>query len=255
MLDKWTMDPFMLNVFRAQFWRSMAISLTLLSTPGFAQPLIIGAYQYPPFMDEKSNNGLYFQLIELIAAHTKLDLKWVFYPYARLDYFFHQGKVDIEVGSSPEWHINKPTPGLFTDAFYSIEDVAVYRSTPYKGAPERKATKDQTIGIVRGYHYPIFDQVLAKTNIKKVERADENALLKLLINERIQQVFINKQVFEYLHKNNPEYRQLKIADTVGKYHVAIRVHPDHAELIPVLNLAIKDLKANGSIQQLFEANF
>ena len=113
---------------------------------------------------------------------------------------------------------------------------------------------NKTIGIVRGYHYPIFDQAHKLKAIKKVERADEDELLKLLINERIHQVFINKQVFQYLQKHNPKYKQLKIGGTVGKYNVAIRVHPAHAELIPILNNAIKALKESGEIDKIFKAN-
>lgn len=242
------------SLFFADFWRVLVISLLLVSATSQAQPLIIGAYQYPPFMDEKSKNGLYFQLVESTAALTKLDLKWVFYPYARLDHLFHQGKVHLEIGSAPEWNIDKPTPSLFSDSFYAIEDVAVYRSNEYKHAVNIEAMTGQTIGIVRGYHYPIFDQAHKLKAIKKVERADEDELLKLLINERIHQVFINKQVFQYLQKHNPKYKQLKIGGTVGKYNVAIRVHPAHAELIPILNNAIKALKESGEIDKIFKAN-
>ena len=244
----------MFKFLTASFLHVLAICLSLAGSVSHAQPLIIGGYQYPPFMDEKTKDGLYIQLMKSIQAHTKFEFKWVFYPYARLDHLFHQGKVHLEIGSSPAWNINKPTPGPFTDSFYAIEDVTVYASNQYQHIVGKNTKGSQSIGVVRGYQYPIFDQVLAQQAIKKVERSDEDELLQLLINERIHQVFINQQVFEYLRQQNPEYNQLTMGDVVGHYDVAIRVHPDHADLIPILNQAIKQLKVDGTIERLFKRN-
>ena len=237
-----------------KFWPCYFLLVCLFSQVSLAAPVIIGVYHYPPFMFENKQKGYFYQFMKAIESHTNVEFQWQSYPYARLDHLFNQGKVHLEVGSSPEWNVLKPTPGLFTDFFYRLEDVAVYRSKKYQHAANIENIKGQAIGVVRGYYYPKFEHAFSQKIAKKVERAHEDELLQLLINDRINQVFINKQVFQYLQMHNPDYAQLNTGDIVGKYDVAIRVHPDHAKMIPILNHAIKQLKADGTIERLFQLN-
>ncbi|MFY0640013.1 MAG: transporter substrate-binding domain-containing protein [Bermanella sp.] len=237
--------------FFADFWRVFVISLLLVSATSQAQPLIIGAYQYPPFMDEKTKDGLYIQLMKSIQTHSQLEFKWVFYPYARLDRFFNLGKIQLEIGSSPLWHQHKLTPGSFTDSFYQLEDVAIHRSGENRRATSDTDIAGQDIGIVRGYSFPQFQQAFSQKIARRIEGADEAQLLHLLINERIDQVFMSKQVFLYLQSRHSEYGNFVIGDVVGRYDVAIRVHPSQAQIIPALNRTIQILKTNGTIKQLF----
>ena len=240
--------------FTHKFWLSYTLFLCLLCQTSFAAPVVIGVYHYPPFMFENQHKGYFYELMKVIESLTNIEFQWQSYPYARLDYLFNQGKVHLEIGSSPKWNTHKITPGLFTDFFYAIQDVAVYREKQFDHTATIEKLKGQTIGVVRGYYYPVFEQAFADNLIKKIERSNENELLQLLINERINQVFINQQVFEYLRQQNPEYNQLTMGDVVGHYDVAIRVHPDHADLIPILNQAIKQLKIDGTIERLFKRN-
>lgn len=244
----------MSKLFARKFWPCCILFACLYSPVSLAEPVVIGVYHYPPFMFENQQKGYFYQFMKAIESQTNIEFKWQSYPYARLDHLFNQGKVHLEVGSSPKWNVQKPIPGLFTDFFYRLEDVAVYRSNKYQHAANIEDIKGNTIGVVRGYYYPKFQHAFEQNIAKKIERAHEDELLQLLINERIDQVFINKQVFQYLQMHNPEYAPLKTGNLVGQYDVAIRVHPDHADLIPILNQAIKQLKADGTIERLFQLN-
>ena len=243
----------MLNVFTSYFWRPLALTACLFGASTYGEPLTIGAYQYPPFMDDKNKDGLYIKLMTAIAAHSKLEFKWVFYPYARLDRFFNLGKIQLEIGSSPLWHQHKPILGVFTDSFYQLEDVAIYRSGENRRATSDTEIAGQDIGMVRGYSFPQFKQAFSQKIARRIEGADETQLLHLLINERIDQVFMSKQVFLYLQSRHSEYSSFVIGDVVGRYDVAIRVHPSQAQIIPTLNRTIQTLKANGTIKQLFDS--
>lgn len=240
----------------ADFFRfSLILSTLMFSHIGNTEeaPLIIGAYHYPPFMDETHQNGLYVQLGKAIEAISGIKLKWVFYPYARVDRFFKLGKIDIEIGSSPVWTQHKSIPGQFTHVFYQLEDVAIYQAQKrhfYSGHD----IKGQRIGMVRGYSFPQFQADFDQNLAQRVEGANEKQLLKLLLNDRIDQVFMSKLVFMHLQKHEPRYQHLQIGAIVGRYDVAIRVHPNKASIIPAFNQAIEQLKKNGTIESLFSPN-
>lgn len=214
--------------------------------------LIVGAYHYPPFMNETQASGLYVQFGHAIEASSDIRLEWAFYPYARLDSYFQQGKVDIEIGSSPSWNQHKPIPGKFTQTFYQLEDVAIYRATDSKRASKVTDVHGQDIGIVRGYAFPQFQQAFDDNLARRIDGADESQLLQLLVNERIDQVFMSKLVFLSLQKSNPAFKHLRIGDVVGRYDVAIRVHPNKAAVIDELNQIIEKLNKTGFTHDLFD---
>lgn len=216
-------------------------------------PLSIGGYHYPPFMDEHTQKGLYITLAQAIEKQSGLEFQWKYYPYARLDGLFSVGKLQLEIGSSPSWHMHKVVPGLFTDDFYELEDVAVYRTNTPKLASKMQDIQGQKIGIVRGYSFPQFTHMFEKKLARKVESNNEYQLLNLLLNERVDQVFISKQVFLHLQQQNPKFNTLTFKEVVGRYKVAIRVHPDAKQTIPRLNQAIESLKRSGAIKAMFSS--
>lgn len=231
------------------FW---LVLLLTLSVSNYANDtLVIGGYHYPPFMDESKHAGLYIELSQAIAQQANLNFQWKFYPYARLDYLFASGDIHIEIGSAEIWNANKPVPGLFTHAFYELEDIAVFHKSKPSRARNTQDIKGKMIGVVRGYSFPQFTQTFEKKVATRVESIHEIQLLKLLLNQRIDQVFMSKQVFLYLRQQDSTYENLDFVDTVGRYQVAIRVHPSKADIIPKLNTAIQQLQQSGLINHLF----
>ncbi|NVK36619.1 MAG: transporter substrate-binding domain-containing protein [Gammaproteobacteria bacterium] len=236
--------------------RSIVLSLFLLfAALSHGETLKVGAYHYPPFMNEQTHSGIYMALSKAIAAQGEFTFTWEYYPYARVNRLFDLGKLDIEIGSAPSWNAHKSIPGLFTQSFYVLEDVSIYRKGENKHAAKFEDIKGQTIGIVRGYSFPQFHDVFEKKLAKRIDGPNEAHLLNLLINERIDQVFMSRQVFYYLRSQNPKLSALAIGDVVGQYPVAIRVHPSKANVISKLNSAIKQLKSSGDITHLFLAPY
>lgn len=231
----------------------LLITCLLSASLSYSEILKVGAYHYPPFMNEQSHNGIYMALSKAIEAQGKASFKWEYYPYARVDRLFDLGKLDLEIGSAPSWNAHKDIPGVFTQTFYELEDVSIYREGENKHAAKFDDIKGQTIGIVRGYTFPQFQDVFDKKLARRIDAPNEEQLLNLLINKRIDQVFMSRQVFYYLSHQNPKLKSLVIGDVVGRYPVAIRVHPNKADVIPSLNHAIQQLKSSGEIKRLFSA--
>jgi len=226
--------------------------MTYTESSVLAQPLAVGGYHYPPFMIDSTEKGLYVKLTEAIEQHSSVKFQWKYYPFARADHLFNLGYVHLEVGSSPLWNQTKPVPGLYTDTFYELEDVAVFhKNRPFR-ARNIQDIKNQKVGIVRGYSFPQFTQTFNKNIASKIEGANEDQLLHLLISKRIDQVFMSKHVFLYLKKHNQEYKELDYVDVVGRYPISMRVHPKRQSVIPELNQAIQQLKQKKIIEKIFE---
>lgn len=216
------------------------------------QTILIGGYDYAPFMSKSTQSGIYHDLMEAISTHTKQTYQWKYYPYARLDKFFELGNIHIEVGSSPDWSSTSLVPGEYTRFFYSLEDVAVFQPGLAFDINHPSDIKGKTISVVRGYGYPKYDPIFLSKQAKRFDAADESQLLNMLDSGRFDAIFINKNVFRHFQMQNVQFQNLTMGDVIGRYDVGIRVHPNHTHLIKPLNQAIKALKENGIIDKIAE---
>lgn len=226
--------------------------LMLLGASTQAQTIVIGGYDYPPFMNIQSKQGIYHDVMKTISLETGLSFEWQYYPYARLNSLFEQGSVHIEVGAAEEWTSASAEPGVYTDSFYALDDIALFRPKDAFPIKKHEDIKGKTIGVVRGYGFKNFDDMFTTKKATRFDAKDEKQLLHMLYNGRLDAIFINKNVFLYHQMNQPIYRQLVQGDVIGSYEVGIRVHPSFKHIIPALNQTIKKLKRNNRIQKMAE---
>jgi polar amino acid transport system substrate-binding protein len=216
----------------------------------WSETYVIGGYDYPPFIHSNATQGIYVDIMEELALLTEEEFKWEHYPYARLDALFTKARVHIEVGSSPLWTKSKPIPGFYTKSFYALKDVAVFRKGEVQSVKYFSDLKDNRVGLVRGYSFPQFQQAFDDGLAVRVDAANEATLMKLLVNNRVDQIFISKDLFLYHKKMNNDFFELVSGDEVGSYNVAIRVHPAYKELVEVLDEGIKTLIERGRIKEI-----
>lgn len=210
-----------------------------------AQDVKIGGYHYPPFMYEQSNRGIYPDILAIIAQKTDLQVHWQYYPYPRLTALFNSGEIQIEMGSSPVWTQMAKVQGVYTQPFYTLKDVAVFKSGSTK---DSKNIKGQRIGVVRGYSFPQFQEAFDSGIATRIDAPNELHLIRLLLNKRVDQIFINQDLFQFHRQNNVKMRLLQVGDVVGSYDIAIRIHPDYKHLLAPINQAINDMKESNRIQ-------
>ena len=217
-----------------------------------AEIIIIGGYDYPPFMNAQSNQGVYHKLMSDISRRTELRFQWEYYPYARLNSLFEQGSIAMEVGAAPEWTANKGIPGVYTETFYELEDIAIFRPGEAFKIKQPQDIKGKTIGVVRGYGFEQFKGMFDSKQATRFDASDEKQLINMLFNKRLDAIFINKDVFQFHKSIIPKYVRLHQGDVVGAYKVGIRIHPDFKEIIPSLNKAIRDLKKEGKLDSILK---
>lgn len=228
------------------------VLLANFSSPCWAQSYVVGGYDYPPFIYAKATQGIYVELMKELALVSQQTFKWEHYPYARLDALFTKASVHVEVGSSPLWTSSKRVPGFYTVPFYTLKDVVVFRRSEETSMKSFSDLIGKRVGLVRGYSFPQFQKAFDDGIATRIDAANELGLMKLLINKRVDQIFVSQDLFLYHQKANKEFIDLISGDVVGSYEVAIRVHPNYKSLVSTLDKGIKTLKEKGVIKKIID---
>lgn len=195
-------------------------------------------------------SGIFTDMFIRIGEITGDKFIMVKIPVARGLREFELGHVDIEPGISPDWRLDAKVQGVYSISYDNVEEVIVFRSGEQF---EVKAPHDlfgRTVGIVRGFSYPLFETAITSGNVRQVLNKSENLLVKQLLAKRIDQIFISKLSLEYMKKHDPRLNVLVIGDVVSSVDVMMRIHPSKSELLPRLNKALQQMINDQSIEKI-----
>jgi ABC-type amino acid transport substrate-binding protein len=230
--------------------------IVLISTPSLAETFSVMLYQgaNPPYTIIKNgqHSGIFVDLFTKLSQQTKHQFIFKDYPAARALQEFDMGRVDIEPGVNEQWRQHVLIKGIYTITYGYSKEIIIFKK---KNAISVKTAKDlygKTIGIVRGYSYPRFDQAFNNKLITRSENRSEKLLLKQLQAERINYVFIGERTIKYYIKQNPQYQNIELGDIVSQVQVKLRVHPNKAYIINDLNKALTTLMENGEIAAIYD---
>ena len=72
-----------------------------------------------------------------------------------------------------------------------------------------------------------------------------------LANNRIDTAFIRKEAALYRIKTNPKLKTVEVGNEIGSADIMFRIHPSKSSILGDINQAITNLKANGTIEQIY----
>ncbi|MBL4911101.1 MAG: transporter substrate-binding domain-containing protein [Alteromonadaceae bacterium] len=207
----------------------------------------------PPYTITKNgeNSGIFVDLFLKLSQVTDLNFDLQNYPAARGLQEFDMGRVDIEPGVNEKWRQNTKVLGLYSIPYNYSREVIVFKKANAITVNNAQDLYGKSIGIVRGYSYPKFDDAFNKNLITKVSNRSEKLLLKQLQADRIKYIFIGYRTIKYYMQQNPQYRNIVIGDTVSQVEVKLRIHPNKAYLLPTLNKGLATLLKNGDIDKIY----
>lgn len=99
--------------------------------------------------------------------------------------------------------------------------------------------------------YPKYDAALSADLIIRLDNLSSDLLLEQLLVGRLNQIFISYDTLLYLQKIRPEYKDLEILDIVDEQDVTMRLHPDKAKYLPVINQALEQMIKDGEIKRIY----
>ncbi|WP_281558562.1 transporter substrate-binding domain-containing protein [Thalassomonas sp. RHCl1] len=233
-----------------------ACCLLFTALPLAAETLIVTLFsgEVPPYSMKINGKrqGIIIDLFTRLAKHT--PHKYVLHeaPVVRAMREFDLGRIDIEPGVTPAWRQHRPVPGIYSIVYEEAVDVLVFKEEHRFELNKVSDLYGKTVGIVRGYSYPGYDQAFASGKIKKVENSIEQSLLKQLALGRIEQIFMGYRTVLYFKKQGGVFKDLAIGDVVGRNSISLRLHPSKAYLLPGINAALQKMLDSGEIQAIFD---
>ena len=149
--------------------------------------------------------------------------------------------------------VDAKEPGLYSIPYSRSEEVVVFNNG--KRIPVRSAADlyGETVGTIRGFAYPMFDQAFAEGKINAQPNNSQKILVQQLLKGRFDQVLLGKATIEYMKKSDPPTEQSRGRRILSvSADVMMRIHPRKAELLPRLNKALKAMAESGEIQNILD---
>lgn len=210
---------------------------------------------YPPvFFREKSvAKGIVPDVLTAIGSLTGDRFVFVKAPFPRLQLMFETGEVDIEPSVNPAWREDATVKGVYTIPYGESVNVFLF---PDEKSVIRDVSRDDLVGklfgTVRGYNYLDLQASLDEGSIHAVFCSDEERLMDLLAEGRIDATVILKPFAQYQIKKRRKFQDLAFGREFSRLDIMMRLHPSRAEALKRFDKAIKRLKQSGEMERIYD---
>ena len=208
---------------------------------------------FPPyyFSSGDPRTGIVQDVFNAFAKETGDKIVFVRCPFNRSLYNFEAGEVDIEPMSNPAWRKGSKVLGVFSKPFAVSDSIVLFNAKKAVPLLSVDELKDRTVGVVRGYVYPVFDPYFESGEINPHVLENENKLILMLLAERLDQALMNKDYALYQIKKLNMGDLLTVSRPYDSLDMMIRFHPSKKDAVPRFNKAIDKLLSDGTIEKIY----
>ncbi len=209
---------------------------------------------FPPYFFEKGDveTGIVRDIFTALAKETGDSFEYVRVPFKRGLHQFETGLIDIEPMSNPVWRKTSTVKGIYSIPFAVSEEIVLFDAEQYLPVNSPGDLIGHTVGVVMGYHYPVYGPYFDDGRIKAHPLRDENKLIQLLLAGRLGQALMNKDFANYQIKTLGLKDKLVVGKPCSVVDMMIRFHPSKKQAVPRFNKAIEKLLKNGTIQSIYD---
>ncbi|WDD97998.1 substrate-binding periplasmic protein [Thalassomonas actiniarum] len=207
----------------------------------------------PPYTIRQNGEfgGIHIDIFSRLSALTEHTFTMLAYTPPRAVKEFDLGRVDVEPGINELWRQSSPVKALYSIAYASSTDLLVFKKQNRLAFSTPADLTGKTIGVIRSYAYPKYEDAFNSGAIKRVDGLSELHLLKLLQADRVKYIFIGAQSYYYHQKHHPQYREFEVGGVINQVEVKMRLHPNKAYLLPQLNDALGIMIRRGEIKAIY----
>lgn len=209
------------------------------------------------------NNGYLSEIIREAFKRVGYTTEILFFPWARAVITAEYGDVDglfpeyLDEKRKAQFVFSDPFPGGPAGLYKRKDTIATYTVNPQINQTEAlHGLEDFRFGVVRGYvNTAEFD---AADFLKKEEVVSDELNLKKLYNRRIQFMFIDKYVAEYLIKHKfPEYEaELEFMQPALEnkllYIAFSKQAPGYLDKLAAFNAGLQQIQADGTLKMIMQ---
>jgi len=194
---------------------------------------------------EPGNPGIMTEITQAMERHLGIEFIPIKLPQKRAEIALKEGFVDIdficlewlktsEVGS--EYVISEP--------FFELKESFISLKKNVSLFPTRESLHNQHVGTIAGYFY--FDE----HTFTRTDFLDENHLILGLKHERFDVIILEQETAKHWAKVNDVDINFAVLHSKGNF--LMRLRKKHQDLLPLINKAIKQIKASGELQAILD---
>ncbi len=238
--------------------RLLLVLVVLISFPADAssEQFKAGSDIWSPFilLADTQFSGIGIDILREIVQRTGDSVEIKHYPNKRLRYMFENNRIDMLVLDSPFWNDPKSRPTMvFTDEIMSVQEYIYFLDENYLEIKHATDMRGRTVGIIRGYYYPLFEKYFDEKIVNKYEVDSEDHLIRLLSNRRVDAIFMDSMAFRYVIINSQyEMKDFKRGLQLSDTSLGIKIRREKASALPRFNAAIESMKRDGTIDRIIK---
>lgn len=234
---------------------SMLLSLNL---PLQAAPLVVGGSDWRPFTwhdDQGELHGIAIEVARQVLDLAGVEAQLVSYPVNRLQSMLGRGEIDINFADSPHWNsVGDRQHYLFSIPYMRVQEHLYFLADHPARHDDVSQLNDLTIGMVRGYTYPLLDASFTADRLQRLETSQDTVLLSLLQSGRVDAVAMVDDLFDYLVTHNHlDASQFVRGPQLSDAPLVFKLQAEHADLLPRIDQAIRTLKQRGELARIRQA--
>ncbi|MBY0413869.1 MAG: transporter substrate-binding domain-containing protein [Bdellovibrionales bacterium] len=240
---------------------AMALILGLFlfqPTLGWAEKItLVVENDWPPYSSNPKNSdspeGFSIELIRTAFATQNITVDFISVPFARCMYL---AKTEKTVGCFNAtatddnrkqyfWH----DPPLF------YEDLSIFgRATADKSVMTLASLRGKQVGITNGYTYPT--NFMHDVEIVKYTANSDASLIKMLLNNRVDYILLNRMPGYLRISQDPESRGkvvLRGKISTDAFWIAFsKAHANGERLAKTFSKGMREIKKNGTYKKMYE---
>lgn len=189
--------------------------------------------------------GLLKDLGETLAQRLGMSATFMALPSKRAGPAVASGAADLLCYVKPAWLDDMV---LWTLPFLpGTGIIAAHPAAP--AVMTLQELKDEPLGTVLGYHYPILDQAFMKP-IRREDVPDATTNLRRLALGRIRYAITDRAALDHFLKDNPASGLREVFE-VERYVLGCALSPQQAALLAPLNRVIERMQSDGTLDALY----
>lgn len=207
----------------------------------------------PHLIDLEKEQGLYFDVARYLNSHnSRYQFNVKYLPRKRIKRLIENHKLKGAVlGVSPTWFKDKSeTRYLWTASVLSDRDLLVsiaVKPFEYKGP---SSLIGKTVGGVLGFYYFGVDELVAEGKVARLNTHSEEALLSMVLSQRVNAGIISEVTLAYLVKRNQWQGKFYVAKQPhDQYERRIMLLKDSQDAFAVLQQALQSMQSDPSWHQ------
>jgi polar amino acid transport system substrate-binding protein len=212
----------------------------------------VGSDTWSPFFMVSNNQftGIGFDIITEVVRRTGDTITIKHLPNKRALLMFDKKEIDMMVIDSPLWNDPKKAKSMiFSNEIMSVQEYIYFLKEKYIEVEKPTDLSGKTMYMLRGYYYPVFEDVFKNGIVKKYEVDSESHLLKLLVHKRADAIFMDSIAFRYnISKSGYDKTLFRKGFQLSETTLGIKIRREKASILPRFNRAIAEMKRDGAIE-------